>query len=645
MKKLLHLFMLASLFLWVGSVKAQNDTIPVKMNTWVDQLHPDKNHVGEADMGITINSDSSREALLKFDISNLSGLVSAASLSMTYDIFTVDNYPFSFGIYGCDTSWEDNSVTWNTKPGLTTGNLMKVTITVPNNIDYHNLQTFSVDLADYINQRVQKGDKEVSFDLKAMVATDGIRAWVSSNGWPGHGAVLMVTTSNQLGVAVDTWVDQLHPDKNHEGAGDMGVTANADSSRETLLKFKINKITQNVGQAYIKVHAAQANVANGALYTNIPDFYVNVFATDTSWTGALVNWNTKPALTDSIGQFDVPSSIAYDYGADLKIDITDYMNTLIGTNATEVSFDLKGANTTPTSRIWVSDKGWTGFGATLTYIYGENNNGSLLQDTYVAQLYPDQNFDGAGDMGVTLNADSSRETLLKFDISQLKGIALSANLLLFGQQANSANNPLYINPLDFYVNVYGIDTSWEESTVTWNNKPPFTDSITQCDFKKWKNYAFVGGGFNVDVTSYINNCVAQGYKKVAFGLKGAENTPLSRVWISDQQWEAAILNVIEVVPALVETSVQKVISNIGVSIYPNPFNQSTNIRFELTNAANTRVEIYNLMGKQVAELANGYLAAGIYNKVFNGSSLPTGIYLVKISVGNQVSSQKLLLLK
>ena len=93
--------MVASLFLWVGSVKAQNDTIPVKMNTWVDQLHPDKNHVGEADMGITINSDSSREALLKFDISNVSGLVSAASLSMTYDIYSVSNYPFTFGIYGC----------------------------------------------------------------------------------------------------------------------------------------------------------------------------------------------------------------------------------------------------------------------------------------------------------------------------------------------------------------------------------------------------------------------------------------------------------------------------------------------------------------------------------------------------------------
>jgi hypothetical protein len=643
MKKLLHLFILASLLLCFGIVQAQNDTIPVKMNTWVDQLHPDKNHVGEADMGITINSDSSREALLKFDISNLSGLVSAASLTMTYDIFTLDNYPFSFGIYGCDTSWADNTVTWNTKPGLTTGNLLKITITVPNNIDYHNIQTFSVDLADYINQRVQKGDKEVAFDLKAIVATDGIRAWVSSNGWGGHGAVLTVTTSNQHVVAQDTWVDQLNPTKNHNGETDMGVTANADSSRETLLKFKINKITQNVGQAYITVHAAQADIANGPLYTNIPDFYVNVFATDTSWTDALVNWNTKPALTDSIARFDVKSSIDYGNGADLNIDITDYMNTLIGSDATEVSFDLKGANTTPTSRIWISDVAWKG--AKLTYIYGENNSGSIVQDSWVDQLHPDQNHNGEADMGVTLNADSSRETLLKFDISNLKGIALNANLLLFGEQADSSNNPLYINPLDFYVNVYGIDTSWEESTVTWNNKPLFTDSITQCDFKKWKPYAFIGGGFNVDVTNYINNCVAQGFKKVAFGLKGAENTPLSRVWISDKQWEAAQLNVIQVDPALVATSVQKVISNMKVSIYPNPFNQAANIQFELASRAKTTIEIYDMMGKQVAVIANGYLDAGVYNRTFDGSSLPNGIYIVKFTIGTQASSHKLLLLK
>lgn len=639
MKKLLHLFILASLFIWVGSAKAQNDTIPVKMNTWVDQLHPDMNHNGETDMGVTSNADSSREALLKFDISSLSGLVSAASLTLSYDLqngggYTVI-YPFDFGIYGCDTNWVADAVTWNTKPSLISADpLMKPTITKFAN----NYQSFSDALAKYINQSVQNGDKEVAFDLKAMAATVGSRAWISSNAW--QGAVLIVTTSNQIGVAQDTWVDQLNPTKNHNGATDMGVTANADSSRETLLKFKINKITQNVGQAYITIFGKQADLNNGPLYTNIPDFYVNVFATDTSWTDALVNWNTKPALTDSIAQFDFQNGVDYS-GSGLNIDITNYMNTLIGTGATEVSFDLKGANITPTSRIWISDLGWKG--AKLTYIYGETKNQSVLQDTWIDQLNPAKNHNGATDMGVTANADSSRETLLKFDISKLKGITVNANLVLFGKQADLNNGPLYTNVPDFNVNVYSIDTSWSESIVTWSTKPTLIDSVTQFDFKQGVDYS--GTGLNVDVTNYINNSIAQGNSEVAFDLKGAEITPTSRIWISDMGWKGAQLNVIEVVPTTVETSVQKVISNIGVSIYPNPFCQVTNIQFELARGANTKVEIYNLMGKQVAVLANGYLDAGVYNKVFNGSSLPTGIYLVKISVGSQVSNHKLLLMK
>ncbi len=79
--------------------------------------------------------------------------------------------------------------------------------------------------------------------------------------------------------------------------------------------------------------------------------------------------------------------------------------------------------------------------------------------------------------------------------------------------------------------------------------------------------------------------------------------------------------------------------------YPNPFNPTTNIDFALPESAQVSLEVYNMLGQQVATLENGYLSAGQHSVTFDGSSLSSGVYLYRLQAGNQVLTRTLTLVK
>ena len=79
--------------------------------------------------------------------------------------------------------------------------------------------------------------------------------------------------------------------------------------------------------------------------------------------------------------------------------------------------------------------------------------------------------------------------------------------------------------------------------------------------------------------------------------------------------------------------------------YPNPFNPSTKIRFSLSNSGNVRLEIFDILGKRVAVLADGFINAGYHEILFDGNDLASGTYLYRIQAGDFVSVKKMLLLK
>ncbi|MCP4631494.1 MAG: T9SS type A sorting domain-containing protein [candidate division Zixibacteria bacterium] len=79
--------------------------------------------------------------------------------------------------------------------------------------------------------------------------------------------------------------------------------------------------------------------------------------------------------------------------------------------------------------------------------------------------------------------------------------------------------------------------------------------------------------------------------------------------------------------------------------FPNPFNAVTTISFELSEATNTKLEIYNLIGQKVSTLINGYKPAGNQSVVWDASDYSSGIYFYKLTAGDISSTKRMTFLK
>jgi len=74
--------------------------------------------------------------------------------------------------------------------------------------------------------------------------------------------------------------------------------------------------------------------------------------------------------------------------------------------------------------------------------------------------------------------------------------------------------------------------------------------------------------------------------------------------------------------------------------YPNPFNPSTNIRFELPAEAQVKLIVYDVLGKEIAQLVNGTQSAGRHEVLFDGAALTSGIYYYRLEIQNAAEGKK-----
>ncbi|NUO20187.1 carboxypeptidase regulatory-like domain-containing protein [bacterium] len=79
--------------------------------------------------------------------------------------------------------------------------------------------------------------------------------------------------------------------------------------------------------------------------------------------------------------------------------------------------------------------------------------------------------------------------------------------------------------------------------------------------------------------------------------------------------------------------------------FPNPFNPSTRIDFDVPATTNGELKIYNSLGQEVATLVSGQLATGLHSVYFDASALTSGIYFAQLRAGSFVATQKLVLMK
>jgi hypothetical protein len=79
--------------------------------------------------------------------------------------------------------------------------------------------------------------------------------------------------------------------------------------------------------------------------------------------------------------------------------------------------------------------------------------------------------------------------------------------------------------------------------------------------------------------------------------------------------------------------------------FPNPFNPTTLIRYQLSGVSDVELVVFDLLGREVATLVNRKEGAGIHEVIFDAAGLSSGVYFYRLAAGDFVSTRKLLLLK
>jgi hypothetical protein len=79
--------------------------------------------------------------------------------------------------------------------------------------------------------------------------------------------------------------------------------------------------------------------------------------------------------------------------------------------------------------------------------------------------------------------------------------------------------------------------------------------------------------------------------------------------------------------------------------FPNPFNPTTSITYTVRSSGPIQLEVFDHLGRSVGVLVDGVVGAGEYTLQFDAASLPSGMYLYRLSAGNQTITRKMMLLK
>lgn len=79
--------------------------------------------------------------------------------------------------------------------------------------------------------------------------------------------------------------------------------------------------------------------------------------------------------------------------------------------------------------------------------------------------------------------------------------------------------------------------------------------------------------------------------------------------------------------------------------FPNPFNPTTVIDYQLPSSGYVTLKVYDVLGRVIATLVDKHQGAGEYSATFDGSGLPSGVYLYRLSAGSYSQIRKMMLLK
>jgi len=153
---------------------------------------------------------------------------------------------------------------------------------------------------------------------------------------------------------------------------------------------------------------------------------------------------------------------------------------------------------------------------------------------------------------------------------------------------------------------------------------------------------FISSGMNDEILGFTvgsTDINGDGIFEVLAGAGQYSGGPVywgpGRVWIltTHDNWQA-VINIIT------ETETYTILK-----CFPNPFNETITIRFNLLKEEQVKLIIYDIQGREAAKLIDGINIAGSHEVVFDGKDLASGIYFARLSAGEFSHTKKMVLMK
>ncbi len=155
--------------------------------------------------------------------------------------------------------------------------------------------------------------------------------------------------------------------------------------------------------------------------------------------------------------------------------------------------------------------------------------------------------------------------------------------------------------------------------------------------------------FTVNPQSMTLSADTYEYTRVSFTAPNTEGDYSTTIRIHSNDSDESIVEV----PLSVYVS--ETVSVVGVpkvphrfilaQNFPNPFNPTTAISYQLSATSQTKLVIYNALGQKVRTLVNARQNAGRHTVTFNAAGLPSGVYLYRLQAGGQEQIRKMILMR
>jgi probable HAF family extracellular repeat protein len=278
----------------------------------------------------------------------------------------------------------------------------------------------------------------------------------------------------------------------------------------------------------------------------------------------------------------------------------------------------------------------------------------LLQDNSVKIENPDSNTIKIISYGVdnSYNIELNYVTENKFDRFYYSGISLYPNetqifvpdwtslattnlkVLIDWESDGTIDDSLeLVNVLPVEISSFIAKSNGDDIELYWKTETEVNNfgfnverRINEGD---WNNIQFIKGNGNSNSPKeyrYTDKDLFAGGSKFQYRLKQID---------TDGSFEYSDVVEVEVMPNKYELSQN----------YPNPFNPNTTIQFSLPKQTQLKIKLYNMLGEQVATIAEGMYEAGYHKVTFNASNLPSGTYIYRLESSDFVQVKKMILLK